>query len=231
MLWGGHGRDDEYAVDDDARDAEVVFQHERDGEGEQDGVDDRLVEGVADARQRAHEAGLDRGDRLARDAAVLGALFLHRHADAHDDDADVGLGVEELLMPLERLAQVLLGGVEFGEDVADRVGEAEALKPLVVDAAVGKNEPLKPGVKQVLFSDDRLDDAGFLLCHLSHLRFLHVVEEIERRRRDREGRHAHHRHAQVGHEEKAHEEIGRHALFHDHLEVERDADRREPRRR
>lgn len=99
---------------------------------------------------RAHEAGLDRGDRLARDAAVLGALFLHRHADAHDDDADVGLGVEELLMPLERLAQVLLGGVEFGEDVADRVGEAEALKPLVVDAAVGKNEPLKPGVKQVL---------------------------------------------------------------------------------
>lgn len=51
MLWGGHGRDDEYAVDDDARDAEVVFQHERDGEGEQDGVDDRLVEGVADARQ------------------------------------------------------------------------------------------------------------------------------------------------------------------------------------
>lgn len=180
-----------------------------------------------DARQRAHEAGLDRGDRLARDAAVFGALFLHRHADAHDDDADVGLGVEELLVPLESFAQVLLGGVELGEYVADRVGEAEALKPLVVDAAVGKNEPLKPGVKQVLFGDDRLDDAGFLLCHLSHLRFLHVVEEIERRRRDREGRHAHHRHAQVGHEEKAHEEIGRHALFHDHLEVERDADRRE----
>ena len=173
---------------------------------------------------------------------AVGPLLLHGDDGAVDHVAEVGLGVEEDQVPLERRPDLVGGGVEAPDDRRHGVGEARALQPLVVVVGVGEEGPQRPRPER----DRRGSGSNARLARRPGVagaarppprRRLRSSAgaaasdevEVEVGQGQAEGRDDHQRHGSAGdgHEDEADEEVGDHRAPEDEAHVHGDADRRE----
>ena len=94
----------------------VAAGGEAEGDAEQDGDEGTDDDGVAQAGERAHQAGADAVDGLGVHGLAIGAGLLEAGGQADDHGTDLRLGVEEGGVGAQRLDLVLLLLIEVVHD-------------------------------------------------------------------------------------------------------------------